>query len=451
MNNAQRAFLALVLVVGVAAVARAQFVGGGSIGAAGGGGGGGGGPASSVASGATLAGTNDLCSEELALAWASDTDSGLQYRNTGTWQMCIDGVRAGFLDYAPAVTEIGRGNTSIGYLAGNDLDTNAVDGAYNNAFFGGQAGENNAKGQQNTMLGDRAGSTNVDGDQNTCVGQGACFSYNGNAFNAFGYHAGLNATGVNLFFGHKSGEGASAGTATGQTNVCIGLNCMQVFTTGSGNVGVGYSAIASVTSGSNNVVLGLNAGDAIQGGNSNILLGANAGGALTSQSFNVAVGNGAGDNLTDTENVLVGAIACDTCTTARGNTLVGYAAGASGTTLTTGDGNVLVGRNVDAGSATAANRIVIGDAAQGGADNQVTIGNTSTTSTRLRGAVQLGGVISTTPTEPVACDVNSRGSQVYVDDTDDGARGRWCGCISTDDTAYDWVLVDDNASACPFF
>lgn len=404
--------LALLCVVGLGVLtARAQFVGGGSI-SGGGGGGGGGGPATSLASGATLSSANDECSETLALAWGSDTDSGLQYLTTGTWQMCVDGVRAGVLDYAPAVTVIGRGNTSYGYLAANDLDRNGVDGATNNACFGGQACENNAKGQQNTMLGDRAGVTNVDGDQNTCVGQGACFTYNGDAFAAFGYHAGLNATGNNLFFGHRAGEGA-AGSATGTANVCVGLNCLLAFTTGTQNVGVGYTALSGVVGGASNVAVGYRAGDVISSGGGNIAIGSDALGALTTQSYNIAIGNGAGDNLTDTENTIVGTIACDTCTTAAGNVIIGYSAAATGTTLTTGDGNVMIGRNVDGGAATAANRIIIGDGAQGSADNQVTIGNASITHTRTRGRdVVLAGTPSSVTTGTCTNETQNSGDDV---------------------------------------
>lgn len=91
MNNAQRAFLALVLLVGLTVAARAQYVGGGSIGAAGGGGTFSGG---ALTSSLELDATNTTCAQALALAWTGDTNTGFQRSAADTIKVCIGGLDA---------------------------------------------------------------------------------------------------------------------------------------------------------------------------------------------------------------------------------------------------------------------------------------------------------------------------------------------------------------------
>lgn len=97
-------------------------------------------------------------------------------------------------------------------------------------------------------------------------------------------------------------------------------------------------------------------------------------------------------------------------------------------------------------------------------DGTLTLSNAAGTSTTALSAgvgiatfstaLRVGRSIGTTVAEPVACDVNATGAQVYVDDTDDSAAGYICVCIGTGDdgagavSGYDWVRMDDHTSAC---
>lgn len=74
----------------------------------------------------------------------------------------------------------------------------------------------------------------------------------------------------------------------------------------------------------------------------------------------------------------------------------------------------------------------------------------SVVTTSVFGALELPKIESATPSETVACADATVGSIVYVDDTDDGASAALCVCVDTNDgSTFDWVRVDDNATACP--
>ena len=113
---------------------------------------------------------------------------------------------------------------------------------------------------------------------------------------------------------------------------------------GSGNMFLGFESGSSVlSSGSANIGLGYNAAKALTSGVRNVALGYKALTAGTSANYNIAIGYQAGD------------------------------------VLTTGQKNIIIGTDADPSAASGENQVVIGYEAVGTADNQVVLGNSSTT------------------------------------------------------------------------
>lgn len=344
--------------------------------------------------------TNTLCSEALALSFSGDTNTGMQRLQADVFQFCVAGVRAGYLDAQSGT--VGHGNTAFGHDAFVSIDINAVDGATHNAAFGAESCHALTKGDQNSCLGHRSGYSTTTGVQNTFVGQGAGYENTvAPANTVVGYHGSLNnvpSSGGNTVMGWSAGEGVLS-SSTYEANSLFGYQSGFALTTGLGNVAMGYQAGVALNSGALNVLVGYKAGDSVTTGGANTLIGREAGWTLTTQSYNVIVGANAGDKLTDTENTFVGTLAGFSATTSTGNVLIGYGAGEAGTDLTTGDNNTIIGHNAEAGSAAAANRVIIGKGAIGTTDNEVILGNTAIVQTRTRGRdVVLAGTPSSVTT-----------------------------------------------------
>lgn len=95
------------------------------------------------------------------------------------------------------------------------------------------------------------------------------------------------------------------------------------------------------------------------------------------------------NNTTGNENVAIGGSALPFNTTGSGNTAIGRLAGMSLTGFNTSPTNsIFIGRNAYALAANQNNQIVIGENTTGAGSNTVTLGNSSITTTRLRGTVQ---------------------------------------------------------------
>lgn len=110
----------------------------------------------------------------------------------------------------------------------------------------------------------------------------------------------------------------------------------------------------------------------------------------TTGADNTAVGKDAlENNTTGNENVAIGGSALPFNTTGSGNTAIGRLAGMSLTGFNTSPTNsIYIGRNAYALAANQNNQIVIGENTTGAGSNTVTLGNSSITTTRLRGTVQ---------------------------------------------------------------
>jgi hypothetical protein len=197
----------------------------------------------------------------------------------------------------------------------------------------------------------------------------------------------LTSNGTTATWATPSG-GGSAATPTALGTVFGDTDSASPFTTALGN-----SALASAT-GTNNTAAGWFAANGVTTGASNSVFGANAMRANTDGGFNSAFGaeslrllttTGGGNTALGAEalysntasfNTGVGRGAGYAISTGANNLCVGYNAGKSGTNnLTTGSNNIIIGVNAAASSATVS--------------NETTIGNSSTTMTRIFGKLEL--------------------------------------------------------------
>jgi len=176
----------------------------------------------------------------------------------------------------------------------------------------------------------------------------------------------------------------------------MGLYAGQYLTTGTSNIGFGYTALGNVTSGAGNTIIGESAGAEITTAYSNVGVGAYALGACVTGSYNMSLGQNSLRLLTSgSNNVAIGYNALYAQTTSSNNTAVGYEAGVyitGGSTFNITSGtSVYIGRATKAYADGDANEIVIGYNATGAGSNTATLGNTSITSTVLRGTVNTDG------------------------------------------------------------
>ena len=140
------------------------------------------------------------------------------------------------------------------------------------------------------------------------------------------------------------------------------------------NIVFGLSSLLNNTTGQNNTYFGFSSGYYNTIGSYNTAIGAFASQFTTTGSSNTTIGN----------------YALYTNTTGSNNLAIGYGALF---TNTTGSGNIAIGYQTRALNPTDVNSIIIGTSATGAGSNTVVLGNTSITTTRLRGAVQGGSFV----------------------------------------------------------
>jgi hypothetical protein len=279
----------------------------------------------------------------------------------------------------------------------------------NNTAIGNSVLISNTTGTYNVAIGFEALKVNTTGSTNIAIGRSTMpFNTTGFGNTALGYNSMFsNTTGGNNV---SIGTGVMTGNTTGSGNVAIGYNtltvqgavsntvaigqgALQFNNSGLLNTAVGYASMAANTSGSNNVALGANALQNNNTGSDNTALGMyvllnNSGGAGTG---NTGVGKESlRANTTGGYNVGVGRFSLYSNTTGEQNTATGASALSN---ITTGSFNVGVGYNSLLLNPTDNNSIVIGSGAIGAGSNTATLGNTSITTTRLRGAVQGGSFV----------------------------------------------------------
>jgi hypothetical protein len=170
-------------------------------------------------------------------------------------------------------------------------------------------------------------------------------------------------TGSNSFIGNQivtgsvTISGSISQVGIGTNNTIIGRGAGSPTGTGI-NTLVGVEAGRDLTTGYRNTFFGAGAGQLTSGGDSNTYIGQSAGVGNTSGSSNIAVGRFAGARLLD------------------------------GTTPATNLGtSIFIGNFTESDGDNIFNQIVIGDSAEGGGQNTVTLGNNGITNTYLKGVV----------------------------------------------------------------
>jgi hypothetical protein len=236
----------------------------------------------------------------------------------------------------------------------------------------------------------------------------------------------FNLTVNSISVGKGSGSGAAntvvgnlalSSATTGFTNTAFGSGTLKSVTTGYENVAIGYNALTNGISFTRITAIGWAAGENHTSsiGSGSVYMGWSAGKNSTSAYNCTFIGaNAAVNNTTGNWNTGIGESCMQYATTGAINTTVGvrtllnnttgsfnvaiggFAANyvGSGTVLNTISNNsVFIGANTRALNDNETNQIVIGDAAVGAGSNTATLGNTSITTTRLRGTVQGGSFV----------------------------------------------------------
>jgi hypothetical protein len=298
-------------------------------------------------SGGSITGITDLAVADGGTGASSFTANNVLLGNgTSAFQVVAPGTTGNVLT--------SNGTTWVSQAVTASL-TGVTQSVYPNLVaFGVGAGVVNNNGTGNTFIGYDSGNDNTDGSRNTSVGH---LSFDTNT--------------------------------TGSDNTAIGYASLST-STSNGNTAIGSYALFDCTIGSDNCALGHNSLTNLTTGLQNVSIGTDSGVATTSGSYNVFIGDGVAENLNGSYNCVIGhralnsavsntgtvAIGSDALfsTTGQKNIGIGYQAGNS---ITSGTGNTLLGYDVDTGSATAQDRIVIGREVSGSADDRITIGITT--------------------------------------------------------------------------
>lgn len=180
---------------------------------------------------------------------------------------------------------------------------------------------------------------------------------------------------LHSFGGTYLGKSAGNLTNTGD-NTAVGQLALYNIINGTSNTVFGSSAGFNTTSGSENTYIGSSAGYSNVAGTRNTYIGASAGSARSTGSSNVYIGASAGTLWTGNENTLVGDAAGASGSGFGGsqNTFMGYQVGQNsqgvanvflgykaGINMTTGSYNVIIGGNDGATIATSSNNIILSD------------------------------------------------------------------------------------------
>jgi hypothetical protein len=214
----------------------------------------------------------------------------------------------------------------------------------------------------------RAASQTAAAVNDTAVGAGACSTItSGTGDVCLGANAGLNIT--SGFYTIAIGSGALTGSVgtpyTGNNTVAIGYNT-TVAATGSDLTVLGSQAANAFTTASYGAIIGALACQYCTSPNHTVAVGyesmQSVSGTPLAGAFNTAVGDSSGAVLQGAaqHNALFGYAACLACTTASGDTVLGY--DVASVNLTTGANDIYIGVSsaIDAASGSESNVINIG-------------------------------------------------------------------------------------------
>jgi hypothetical protein len=177
----------------------------------------------------------------------------------------------------------------------------------------------------------------------------------------------------------------------GVLSMFLGSSQGANITTAERIMALGATAGRDLTTADDCVFIGANAGQGVTEGAGSIFVGTRCGRDVTTAVGNIGFGIDTLRSCTGNNNIGFGSFTLFDCQSS-GNIGLGRQAGRG---ITTGGGNVFIGdlcgRVLDGQPATASNTIVIGADNQASASNQVVLGNSSITSTILRGDVETDG------------------------------------------------------------
>lgn len=314
----------------------------------------------------------------------------------------IDGVSNVFLGYQSGSSNVGNGNTAIGFNAMYSTTT-----GFQNTAMGQFALGYISTGAYNTAMGSAAMMWAAAGNYNTALGFDALMHNNGYANTVVGSDAmNNNGTGSdNVSLGYQSlksnddgnknvaaGRDALYNNHSGSENTALGYQALWNNYSGNHNVAVGPSALYNNNSSHDNVAIGY---DPLynNSGSANIAIGSSAMGGFNSGTANVAIGNSAlGNNTTGNWNLAAGESALQQNFNGNYNTALGYRAlGTNGS----GSKNVAIGFNsmYTAGITAGDDNVVIGSyagAANVNGSSNVLIGNGADVTTSVSSSVALG-------------------------------------------------------------
>ncbi len=284
--------------------------------------------------------------------------SQLNYKTFGTSSFMIGDTTTGTIDAADNNTGVGvdvfaaltSGDSNVA-IGTESLKANTT--ASGNTAIGKASGFGITTGGSNSILGFQAGYSLTSGSNNTVMGYNALGNGNVSSNTAIGHGVLVNCTANN-----NTGVGADCldANTSGTSNTAVGADALSANTEADSNTAVGKSAMAANTTSADNTGVGKDS-----------LL------VQTTQTGNTAVGFESMKAATTGlgRNVGIGYRANSGITTGAANTSVGWSSGGQ----TTGNGNTTLGYITNPGTAAAENRIVIGYAYSGTADNRVHLGS----------------------------------------------------------------------------
>jgi uncharacterized delta-60 repeat protein len=257
---------------------------------------------------------------------------------SGSARVIGNSVLSGSVTISGSISQVGVGSSNI--IIRQAPLTSLTTGTLN-VVIGSFAGNGLSTGFSNIHIGSGAGQSNQTGNNNTFIGKDAGL---------------LTSVSDNTFIGSSAGSSNTTGT----TNVFIGKQAGNFNTTANSNTFIGDSTGFYNRIGANNTFVGERAGFENISGSSNTFIGKNSGLQITSGSNNSFLGKDAGLFIAD------------------GSTYLSFASA-----------SVFLGTETKANANNETNQIVIGHGAIGNGSNTTTIGNTSTTSTHLKGTLNV--------------------------------------------------------------
>ena len=251
--------------------------------------------------------------------------------------------------------KISSSNTAFGVNAFSNISSTGL----RSVAMGVNALKTNTSGNDNVALGHGALESNTTGIQNTAIGTSSLSLNTSGGYNvAIGYESlTRNTTGIlNVAIGGSS----LYNNLSGRNNVAIGKSSLERNITGADNTALGNYSLFNNQTGGNNVGIGKSALERNINGNYNVAIGNSSLYNNQASSYLIAIGYGSQtNNLTGQRNVSLGFQSLFANSGGSDNIAIGYNA------FYAGDYN---------------NAIALGANAVITADNQIRIGNSSTTS-----------------------------------------------------------------------